>query len=71
MTANVPRTASRVLTNAALPYVKALARKGLDGALREDPAFAGGVYTYRGTMVNKGLANHFEIPFTPLQDLLA
>jgi alanine dehydrogenase len=71
MTANVPRTASRVLTNAALPYVKALARKGLDVALRADPALAGGVYTYKGTMVNQGLANHFGIPFTPLQDLLS
>jgi alanine dehydrogenase len=70
MTANVPRTASRVLTNAALPYVKALARKGLDGALRDDPALAGGVFTYKGTMVNEGLAEHFDLPFTPLQDLI-
>ncbi|NNM07004.1 MAG: alanine dehydrogenase, partial [Gemmatimonadetes bacterium] len=70
MTANVPRTASRVLTNAALPYVKALAKKGLAGALRDDPALAGAVYTFEGTMVDAGLGEHFGIPSTPLQDLL-
>ena len=71
MTANVPRTASRVLTNAALPYVKALARKGLDSALAEDPALAGGVYTYKGKVANAGVAEHFGIPFNPLGDLLS
>ena len=70
MTANVPRTASRVLTNAALPYVKALAKKGLKGALRDDPALAGGVYLYEGQMVHPGLADHFGIPSNPLEDLL-
>jgi len=70
MTANVPRTASRVLTNAALPYVKALARKGLKAALRADPALAGSVYTFEGQMVNAGLGDHFGIPSTPLEDLL-
>jgi alanine dehydrogenase len=70
MTANVPRTASRVLTNAALPYVKALARRGLDTALAEDPALAGGVYTYKGKMTNADLAEHFDIPFNPLEGLL-
>jgi alanine dehydrogenase len=70
MTANVPRTASRVLTNAALPYVKALAKKGLRDALSDDPALAGAVYTFEGTMVDAGLGGHFGIPSTPLQDLL-
>jgi len=71
MTANVPRTASRVLTNAALPYIKALAKKGLSGALAADPALAGGVYLYRGKMVHQGLGEHFDIPVTPLSDLLS
>jgi alanine dehydrogenase len=70
MTANVPRTASRVLTNAALPYVKALAAKDLEGALREDEALAGGVYIYKGQMVHEGLGEHFGIPSKPLTDLL-
>jgi alanine dehydrogenase len=71
MTANVPRTASRVLTNHALPYVKALARKGLKEALRQDPALAGGVYTFEGRVANEDLGKHFGIPSTPIEDLLS
>lgn len=71
MTANVPRTASRVLTNAALPYIKALARKGLKNALLDDPALAAGVFTYDGQMVHRGVGEHFGIPSTPLEDLLS
>lgn len=70
MTANVPRTASRVLTNVALPYVEALAGKGLEGALKADSALAGSVYLFRGTMVHRGLGEHFGIRAEPLQDLL-
>jgi alanine dehydrogenase len=70
MTANVPRTASRVLTNAALPYMKALAQKGIVGALKDDPALAGGVFLYQGQMVHTGLGEHFGIEDEPLLDLL-
>ncbi len=70
MTANVPRTASRVLANCALPYVKALAKKGLRATLLDDRALARGVFTYEGQMVHRGLGEHFGIPSTPLEDLL-
>ena len=70
MTANVPRTASRVLTNAALPYVKALAKLGVSGAIRADSALARGIYMFRGTMVHERLGDHFGIPTTNLNDLL-
>jgi alanine dehydrogenase len=70
MTSNVPRTASRVLTNAALPYLKALAQDGVAGAIKADPALARGVYTYKGEMVHPRLGGHFGIPTTNLNDLL-
>lgn len=70
MTANVPRTASRVLTNAALPYVKALAEGGVKGAVRADPALARSLYLYEGKMVHAGLGEHFGIPTHNLNDLL-
>jgi alanine dehydrogenase len=70
MTSNVPRTASRVLTNAALPYLKAVAQKGVIQALRDDPALAGGVFLYEGQMVHPALGEHFGIASTPLADLL-
>jgi len=71
MTSNVPRTASRVLTNVALPYIKALATRGLVGALKADEALARGVYTWRGQMVHPGLAEHFGVPSNSLEDLLS
>ena len=56
MTANVARTASRALSDVLLRPLQALAAKGLDGALREDPGLAAGCYLYRGHLVNEALA---------------
>ncbi|MGD8319042.1 MAG: alanine dehydrogenase [Gemmatimonadota bacterium] len=70
MTANVPRTASRVLSNVALPYIRALAEKGVDNALREDPALAGAVYMHRGVLTHQGVAELHGLPTTPLGELL-
>ena len=52
----VPRTASRALTIAALPFLSRLADKGVDVALREDAGLARGVYMYRGHVVNPFVA---------------
>lgn len=71
MTANVPRTASRVLTNVALPYVKALAASGIHGALRSNPALARGIHMLKGKLVHQGLGDHFGLPVHSLQDLLS
>lgn len=70
MTANVPRTASRVLTNVALPYAKAIAQKGVAGAVQADTALARGVQLYEGKVVHPGLGEHFGIPIHNLNDLL-
>jgi alanine dehydrogenase len=70
MTANIPRTASRALATAALPYMLQLAEKGLAGAAAEDPGFAAGVYLYRGKMVKKVVGETLGFPVTPLASLL-
>jgi len=70
MTANVARTASRALANAALPYLMELADKGLEATLREDPGMADGVYLYRGRMVNSRVAETHGIPAAKLPELL-
>ncbi len=71
LTSNIARTASRALTNAALPYVADLADKGLDGALREDPGLAEGVYLYRGRLVHPTVAAGLGLPVVGLAELLA
>jgi len=71
MTANIPRTASRALANASLPYIQALADQGLDQALRDDPGLAAGVYLYRGKMINARLGETLRVAVSSLDELLS
>ena len=48
----VPNTSTYALTNATLPYVVALANKGWEQALRDDPALAKGLNTLGGGLTN-------------------
>jgi len=50
-----PRTATRALTHATLPYVMKLARQGLQ-ALRGDAGFSQGVNTHNGFITNQQAA---------------
>jgi alanine dehydrogenase len=45
-------------------------RKDLEGALREDPGLAAGVYLYRGRMVNEKVGVILGIPATPVTELI-
>src|SRR5207249_5977919 len=52
MPGGVPHTSTYALTNATLPYAIAVARKGLGGALGDDPALAKGVNVYEQNVTN-------------------
>ena len=56
MPAAVARTATAALTEATLPYVLALAGRGVAEALRADPGLAAGVNIAGGRVVHAGLA---------------
>lgn len=66
----VPHTSTYALTNATLPYVVELAEKGLERAVRDDPALAKGVNTYKGSTVYQPVAEAHGLEYTPLEDLL-
>jgi len=70
MTANIARTASRALADAVLPYVIAMAGKGMEAALSDDPGLGEGVFLYRGRMVNQSVGEVFGIPSTSLRQLM-
>lgn len=70
MSSNISRTASRVLSDAALPHVLEIAEKGLEQSLAADPGLAAGVYAYRGTLVHQAVAGHLGVPHTSLAALL-
>lgn len=59
-----PRTSTLALTNATLPCVKALADRGIEDALRADPALAGALNTWRGAVVHRALAQALDLPFS-------
>jgi len=70
MTANIARTASRALANAAIPYVAELSSRGVEEILRADPGLAAGVYMYKGKVVKEGIGSTLGIPAQPLAQLL-
>lgn len=52
----VPRTSTRGLTNATLPYLRKLAQQGADLALRSDPVLQGGLNVRGGQICHPGVA---------------
>jgi alanine dehydrogenase len=55
----VGRTSTYALSNVTLPYVLQLAKKGLDRAIRENPALAEGVNIREGKVTNPAVAATF------------
>ncbi|CAB4942728.1 unannotated protein [freshwater metagenome] len=51
MPGGVPNTSTRALTNATLPYVRALADRGIDAALAADPGLQAGVNVAGGKIL--------------------
>jgi alanine dehydrogenase len=70
MSSNISRTASRVLSDAALPHVLEIAGKGLEAALVADAGLAAGVYAYKGQLVHQAVASHLGAPCESLAALL-
>lgn len=66
----VPRTSTFALTNATLPYALALANKGFEQAIADDPGLKEGVNTYAGKCTYEAVAVSQNIEYTPLDSLL-
>jgi alanine dehydrogenase len=58
----VGRTSTYALCNVTLPYVLQLAKKGLERAVRENPALAHGVNIREGQVTNAAVAETFGVP---------
>jgi alanine dehydrogenase len=52
----VPRTSTFALTNATLPYVRALADHGWETALKKDPGLAAGLNVHAGKVTHQAVA---------------
>ena len=67
----VPITSTYALTNATMPYIVALADRGVDAALRDDPGFMAGLNVCAGAVTNGAVADAQGRTHTPPGDALA
>src|SRR5262245_23792004 len=70
MPGGVPVTSTRALTNATLPYVEAIASRGLRDAVAADPALAKGVNVIEGKVTYEAVAEAHGLDYTPLEAVL-
>jgi alanine dehydrogenase len=61
----VPRTSTLALTNATLPYVRALADLGWQAALRRDPGLAAGLNVHAGEITHEVVAKALGLTARP------
>ena len=66
----VPRTSTFALTNATLPFVKALAKHGWVEALRRDPHLANGLNVHAGHVNHEAVARDLGYAYLSAEDAL-
>lgn len=70
MPAIVPNTSTYALTNSTLTYGLELANRGFPQALVRNPALAKGLNTFDGKLTYEGVASAFNLPFTPVDEVI-
>ena len=60
----VSRTSTFALCNSTFPWVMSMANEGIDAAAANHAAIAHGLNMYRGELVNRAVAETFEMPFS-------
>jgi alanine dehydrogenase len=67
MPGGVPRTSTLALNNATLPFVLALANKGLRNALQDDPHLRHGLNICEGRVTHEAVARDLGLTYTPAE----
>jgi alanine dehydrogenase len=70
MPAIVPNTSTYALTNSTLSYGLEIANRGIPAALMRNKALAKGLNTHGGKVIYEGVANAFNLPWTPVEEVL-
>jgi len=66
----VPNTSTYGLTNVTLPYALVMAERGLEEAVRSDPARARGLNAYSGALTNQAVAEAHGLDHVPASSLI-
>lgn len=67
----VARTSTFALTNATLPYILEIAKKGLKVAMLNNPALAKGLNTFSGHVVYPAVAEALKLDYIPIEKLIS
>jgi len=67
----VPTTSTNALTNATMPYVRAIANQGWRQAMQADPALAPGLNTHAGAVTNDAVGAAHGLDSVALDTVLA
>jgi alanine dehydrogenase len=67
----VPYTSTLALTNATLPYAVMLANMGWKAACNASAELKLGLNVVNGKVVYKGVSEAFNLPYTPVEEVLA
>jgi len=66
----VPQTSTIGLTNATLPYAIEIANKGYRKAILENPEIRPGANIVHGRITFRGVAEAFDLPYSPVEEVL-
>ncbi len=66
----VPRTSTRALTNATLPFVLTIAKKGLADAIHADPHLRAGLNVHAGRVTHEAVARSQGLDYAPAESVL-
>ena len=66
----VPLTSTVALTNATLPYAVAIANQGWKDVARKNPAIKAGINIAGGKVTYRGVAEAFDLAYTPVDSIL-
>jgi alanine dehydrogenase len=67
----VPRTSTFALNNATLPFVIALANKGIKKALLDDFHLMNGLNVFKGKLTHQAVANALQVEYTPAERVVS
>jgi alanine dehydrogenase len=70
MPGGVAKTSTFALTNATLPYAVQIANKGWQRAMQENKEIRLGANVIHGKVTYKGVADAFDMPYTPIDELI-
>jgi alanine dehydrogenase len=67
----VPRTSTRALTNATLPFVLTIAQRGLAEAIRSDAHLRAGLNVHAGRVTHEAVARSQDLDYAPAEAVLS